>query len=153
MRPIINPLEDTPSDHLYVKAFRFYKKDEKGGNTIDAVALNDREHFVQPRAIIGFKMADTIEILYEALQNADTNRKKKFVVNKVKSVLSDCAPNNVYSAVLSTYLLYELESYISLKDLLKKLDLWDDELKELESLLLSLAMPEPDKIIGSKQGV
>lgn len=141
--PIVNPLEDTPSDHMYVKAFRFYKKDEKGCNTIVAVALNDREHFVQPRATIGFRMADSIEDLYELVQNANTARKRTNVVNKLKNLLYECGPAHAYSAVLSTYLLYELETYRSLKSYLKKLDLWDDELKDIESLLSSLAMPAP----------
>ena len=75
--PIVNPLEDTPADYLYVRAFRFYGKDKKGHNTIEAVALNDREHFVEARSTIAFKIADTIQLLYERVQEVDTEKKKE----------------------------------------------------------------------------
>lgn len=143
--PIVNPLTDTPAEHLYVKAFRFYKKDDKGKNTIDAVALNDRAHFAEPRATIGFRIAEEISSLYEAIQDANTYRKKRNYVNRIKSVMNECGPKHVYSAVLSTFLLYELDTYESLKQYLKGHDLWDDEFEEIESLLHSIAMPAPVK--------
>ena len=143
--PIVNPLEDQPAEHLYVRAFRFYKKDNKGQNTIDAVALNDRKHFVEPRASIGFGIADMIETYYVAIQGADTDRKKKFWINKIKDTLNECGPSNVYSAVVSTYILYEFETYRLLKGFLVSKGLWDDELEEIEACLKSIALPPPQQ--------
>lgn len=145
-KPIVNPLEDTPSNHLFVRAFRFYKKDEKGDNTITAVALNDRQHFVEPRSSIGFRIADDLELLYESIQSADSERKRKNCINRIKEVLSSCGPENVYSAVLSTYLLYELDAYRLLKCYLEEHGLWDDELEMTEKLLRSIAMPAPESL-------
>lgn len=143
--PIVNPLEDTPADHLYVRAFRFYGKDKKGDNTIEAVALNDRVHFVEARSTIAFKIADTIQSLYESVQEADTERKKRNCVNRIKSALNECGPNHVYSAVLSTYILYEFDTYVALRQFLKEQNLWDGELENIESRLRSIAMPAPIK--------
>jgi hypothetical protein len=42
--PIINPVLDKPKEHLYLKAFRFYGKSEKGENTIDFL----RKYFKLP---------------------------------------------------------------------------------------------------------
>lgn len=143
VEPIVNPLEDVPSDHLYVKSFRYYKKDRKGKNTIEVVALNDREHFVNPRSNIGFKIADIIENLYELAQVADTSRKKIRVVNQLKGTLKECGPQHEYSAVLATFVLYELVTYQQFKVFLENNSLWDDELDELEKILRMIALPEP----------
>ena len=140
--PIVNPLEDIPANHLFVKSFRFYNRDEKGQNTIEAVALNDREHFVNSRSAIGFKIADTLEDIYELAKQADSDRKKKRVVNRLKVVLSDCGPKHEYSAVLATYVLYEVVTYRNLKAFLKENSLWDSELDDLENVLEMIAMPE-----------
>ena len=143
VEPIVNPLEDVPSDHLFVKSFQYNKKDTKGKNTIEVVALNDREHFVNPRSDIGFRIADTIEDLYELAQMADTPRKKIRVVNRLKGILDACGPQHEYSAVLATYVLYELTTYQHLKVLLENNSLWDNELDKLEKVLKMIALPEP----------
>lgn len=144
--PIVNPLEDTPARHLYVRVLRYYGIDTKGRNTIDVVALNDRDHFVNARSSIAFHIADEIETLYDAIQKAKTGVSTKRYVNQIKSVLNECTPKQPYSAVLSTYLLYELPSYHSLKCFLQDCELWDDELEELETLLYSIALPAPEKL-------
>lgn len=144
-KPIVNPLEDTPAEHLYIKAFRFYKKDTKGENTIEAVALNDRSHFVNRRSEIGFQIADAVDGLYEQMQMADTDRKRRNVANRLKGLLKECGPKQVYSAVLATFVLYELDIYQELKMLLKDKGMWDCELEEIELLLQSIAMPAPKK--------
>ncbi len=142
--PIVNPLEDFPREHLYVKAFRFYGKDIKGQNTISAVALNDRAHFVSSRSLIGFKISDMLEGYYEALINTTGDRAKRNFVNRIKSVLKDCGPLNEYSAVISTYILYEFDTYKLLKDFMQMNKLWDCELEQIEKDLKSIALPPPE---------
>lgn len=117
---------------MYVKCFRFYKKNEKGQNTIDAVALNDREHFVNPRSEIGFKIADALEAHFTLIKLADTIIKKRNAVNKIKNTLRDCGSKYVYSAVLSTFVLYELPVYKAIECFLKKEKLWDNELDSIK---------------------
>lgn len=140
---IVNPLVDDPKDYLYVKAFRFYKKNLIGGNTIDAVALNNREHFVNPRSEIGFKIAESLDDNWDRLQKADTKRKKVNVINRIKSILCNCGPKNVYSAVLSTYVLYEVETYKEIETFLKMNNLWDEELEGIKKDLLFCSLPAP----------
>lgn len=67
-KPIVNPLVDTPKNHLFVRGFRFYKRDDKGENTIKAVALNDRKHFVNPRGEMAIRIVDEIEETYKHLK-------------------------------------------------------------------------------------
>lgn len=123
--PIVNPLADQPRDFLYVKAFRFYMKNEKGQNTIRALALNDRDHFVNPRSEIGFRIVETL-------------------VNRIKSTLSECGLKHIYSAVLSTHILYESPVMRKLEERLQALDQWDEELEAIRRELESIALPSPD---------
>lgn len=140
--PIVNPLVDVPGESLYVKGFRFYKKNEKGHNTIDAVALSDRDHFVNPRALIGLSLAEKLEAYFERIKEVDTLRRRQNAMNNIKSLLRDCGPQHVYSAVLSTYILYELPTYKELEDYLRGQSLWDEELEEIKTSLLTIALPE-----------
>lgn len=141
--PIVNPLVDEPKDFLFVKSFRFYKKNLKGQNTIEAVALNDREHFVIPRSEIGFQIADNLEAYLENLMlGANTPGKQRNIIGKIKNLLSECGPKHIYSAVLSTYVLYELETYKELKSYMEARGLWDSELMEIEKELSAIALPE-----------
>ncbi|RKU71717.1 HNH endonuclease [Parabacteroides sp. AF17-3] len=140
---IVNPLVDDPKDYLYVKAFRFYKKNSIGENTIDAVSLNSREHFVSPRSKIGFEIADSLDDNWDRLQKADTKRQKVNVINRIKGILRNCGPENIYSAVLSTYVLYEIETYNEIEEFLKKNDLWDEELEDIKKNLLFCSLPAP----------
>lgn len=141
--PIVNPLTDYPKDYLYVKSFRFYKKNEKGQNTIEAVALNDREHFVNPRFEIGIKIAETLEANREILITTTNPIRRRHAINRIKNVLKDCGPEHVYSAVLSTYVLYENPTYTDIKTYLTENALWDKELEEIEKTLLVCALPAP----------
>jgi hypothetical protein len=144
-RPIVNPLIDYPCNHLFVRSFRFYKKDEKGQNTIDAVALNDRNHFVTVRSEIGFRIADDLEECFENLKNALNNPiKERKTLNRIKNRLKDCGSKKPYSAVLSTYILYEVPVYREMEQFLKEVYLWDDEFQEIKEDLLFCTLPEPE---------
>ena len=61
--PIINPCVDNPKDHLYIQNYRFYGKTEKGRLTIDIVALNDREHFVNKRFKMLIKLLKILKLI------------------------------------------------------------------------------------------
>lgn len=138
--PIVNPSVDNPQDHLFVKSFRFYGKDLVGKNTIDCLNLNDRKQFVESRSSDSCSIADHIELLdWEA---ADTDRKKRNIVNKLLSIMNSCDRRNAYSAVLATYLLYELPTYIQLKSKIQSDGYWNDALQAKEDELREIALPE-----------
>lgn len=140
--PIVNPLVDEPRDYLYVKAFRFYERNEKGYTTKEALALNDRAHFVTPRSNIGFGIADHLEALFDKLKADDTDRKRRNTLSKIKTTLESCGPESEYSAVVSTYILYEFDTYISIEQYLRNEGMWDSELDDIKSMLESIAMPK-----------
>lgn len=142
--PIVNPLTDEPKDYLYVKSFRFYKKNSIGQNTIEAVALNNREHFVNPRFEIGIRIAETLEANYEILTATSSLIRRNHAIDRIKTALKDCGPEHVYSAVLSTYIIYETPVYKDIKTCLQKDGLWDAELEKIEKTLLACALPPPE---------
>jgi uncharacterized protein (TIGR02646 family) len=140
--PIVNPLVDEPKDFMFVKAFRYYKRDEKGQTTIDVLSINDRTHFVSPSANIGFAIADKIETLFEKLKVDNTERKRRSTLSKLKSALEECGPENEYSAVISTFILYECETYNDLECYLVANHLWDAEFEAIKKQLSAIAMPK-----------
>lgn len=140
--PIVNPLFDNPSDHLYVECFRYYRKDLKGKNTLDAVDINNDTHFTLPRAEITFKIVAILETNYESLKLAITEQEKKKFVNKIKSALEDCGPSKEFSAVISTHILYENHILPEIENYLKDNYLWDDELEELKNAMIRIALPK-----------
>jgi len=140
--PIVNPLIDTPKEFLYVKAFKYYPRNNKGETTIDVLAINDRIHFTNPRAELGFKIAENISNLFEILKSASTQTKQKNALSKIKSALEECGPKYEYSAVISTYILYEDETYQNLEKYLKDNNLWDSDFEYIKQSLAEIAMPK-----------
>jgi len=141
--PIVNPIEDDPKDFLFVKCFRFYPKDNnKGRNTIDAVGLNDQDNFVIPRARIAFDYADRLEAEYLSLRDADTDRKRHIRINRIKSILKKCYPTEEYSAVISSFILYDWPKFHDMVDYLKDSDLWDNDFEEIITRITTISLPE-----------
>lgn len=140
--PIVNPLVDEPKDYMYVKAFRFYKRDEIGQRTIETLALNDKLHFIDPRSKMGFDIADHLESLYEKLKADNTDRKRRNTLSSIKSTLESCGPEYEYSAVVSTFILYEFDTYQDMELYLRNEGLWDSELDNIKSKLQAIAMPK-----------
>lgn len=137
--PIVNPLTDTPGDHLTVKAFRYYAKTEKGQNTIDATGINDRKQFVEPRSAIAFKTAELLELLLEKFNTSSKGRKNQ-AAQRIKSLLEECGPKSPYSAVIATYLLYELPTYQHMKSTLQAAGCWDEAFIAIDNQLTEIAM-------------
>jgi len=80
--------------------------------TIDVVNLNDRERLVKKRFDIGVKLCDELEDLLEMATEYDNGK-------------SD------FSATAATVILHE-ESYSQIKQLFINLNLWNNELIDLE---------------------
>ena len=138
---IVNPLVDNPQDYLFVKAFRYYAKNDnnKGEVTITVLNLNNTDQFTKPRSEIYFRIIDTLRDNVEKLCSDDTPRKQKNTLNRIKQCLKEAFPQYPYSAVLATSIL-ESEEYNKIKDLVNSKDLWDDELDEIERTLNSIAL-------------
>lgn len=141
--PIVNPLNDIPKDFLYVQGFRYYPRDNspKGDTTIKVLALNDYFHFVCPRAEIALSIADHMETLFDNLKLLiETGKNVNRTLSKIKSLLESCGPTYVYSAVISTYILYECNLYQQLETFLKEHNYWDSEFESIKSMLLGISL-------------
>lgn len=139
--PIVNPLTDNPGDYLYIKGFRFHAKNEKGKNTIEAVALNDRIHFVTPRADSAFLIIDLLSAHYKLLLEVKTDRKRNNTINRIKSILEQSGPQHEFSAAISTYLLYEDPLFQEIKSYLISIEKWDEQFQQIEAELTRIALP------------
>lgn len=138
---IVNPLVDNPQDYLFVKAFRYYAKNDnkKGENTITVLDLNNTNQFTKNRSIIYFRIIDTLRDNVEKLGSDDTLLKRKNTLNRIKQCLKEAFPQCPYSAVLATSVL-ESEEYTSMKKLVQEKDLWDNQFDDLENTLKSIAL-------------
>ncbi|OQP62764.1 hypothetical protein A3860_25960 [Niastella vici] len=131
--PIVNPLVDSPKDHLYIKNFRFYHKSIIGRRTIDYTALNDRKHFVGKRFKIGMKVIEIIEEIRLNLEplciDVFSNELQiKRLLNSYKNLLAEAKREEEYSATISTIILSDDNNNILL-NILAENDLLDDELE------------------------
>lgn len=140
--PIVNPIVDTPRDHLYINACRFGYKDEKGKNTIDAVALNDTDNIMVPRFRVVCYTMDNIKDRFDLLKAASTLKEVNIRLRKLKNSIAQCGPEYPYSAACATHLLYEWDEFPIIRDYLENKGLWDDDFRQLISKLESIALPK-----------
>lgn len=137
--PIINPTEDDPRDSLILKNYRFKAKNDLGRMTIDVLNLNDRKKIMLPRFCIGDAITDKIEEQLEKVKDSYTLykenvRKRSRMKATMKDILSEGLPEAEYSAIVATVLL-EDENYFDLKKILNDLNIWDEEMDNMENSL------------------
>ncbi|MFE0587959.1 HNH endonuclease [Pantoea vagans] len=143
LEPIINHAINNPADHLYLKAFRLKGKDRLGEMTVDALNLNDSEHFVTERCKVGTFVAENIEVADEKLRNfiASPIPARKTALNKViKALLNQCQKNALFCAV-SSATLHDSEEYASVRSMMIAHDIWTTQFEELHLLSLKLRLP------------
>jgi len=135
LEPIINPIFDNPKEHLYISAYRFFPKTSIGKRTIEVLALNDREHFVNPRSAIGEKINELLCDLHEDIENLanslSPNNTVEIVARRFKKLLLQSTRQNEYSATLSTVILTN-EFFKEIEKYLMNNNLWDSEFIELK---------------------
>lgn len=139
--PIVNPVFDNPGVHLYVKAYRFYERDEKGKNTIKKVALNDEVHFVEPRHSSAEIITEQLEDKFALLKKAATSEEADVRIRSLKKILKSCGPHSEFSAVIATHILYEWKDVGILQKYLNDNGYWDQEFEDLFKILKSIALP------------
>lgn len=138
--PIVNPFEQNPQDYFYVKHYRYYSKNASVEKivrtTIDVLGLNDTEEKVKLRFEMGEALIEQIQSTYEfASENkeilSNDTRKRNRVLRGCRNLLKKGTKEAEYAAFMATIIKSELD-YKKLKDLLKELYLWDDELQKLD---------------------
>ena len=141
--PIVNPTIDDPKLHLYIKGYRFYGITEKGKNTIEAVALNDDEHFVKNRFIVGNDIIQALNSEFDSLIESTTDRQKKTRINRIKNILYRGLPDKQYAASNATAIVFENGRYQELLDYLESNGLWDEDLESITSTIQNIALIPP----------
>lgn len=146
--PIINPTEIDPRDMFYMKNYRYYSIDcdpnSLGNISIDVLDINNYEEKAQLRFIIGNKLCSEFRKLYHDVAELGDNiltdtRKKNRIYNNCLNNLKLCTRNSRFGASMAT-VLQESEDYKALRDLLKKYNVWDDEMEKLHKESLSICL-------------
>lgn len=131
--PIINPFEDNPREYIFFLSGRLYSRDTEGigQNTIDYCALNDRHHFVTPRAILSLLVVDDLEAIYR-LNFIDgdikqlSQRRQKNQINRIKGYFAGINRKAEFSACTATSVI-DAPFFSDLIIALKNNQFWDDE--------------------------
>ena len=147
--PIINPFIQNPQDYFYINNYRYYSKnnnvDSIARETIEVLGLNDTEEIVKLRFSHGEAICDEIQNIYElAIENKDILntdvRKKNRVLRGCKNILKHGTKTSEFGAFMATIIQTD-DDFLKLKDLLVDLNLWDDELAELDKETKSIILP------------
>jgi uncharacterized protein (TIGR02646 family) len=130
--PIIHPVKDTPSEHIYFRAYCLKGKTTIGKTTIKELALNDPDRLQDVRYQIGKEFLLQLENALESLERFDKGELKKITkgANQFMRLLKMCLPSAVYSATKATLLFHE-EDYQEICTLLKKHNAWTEEIEQL----------------------
>lgn len=140
VEPIINPFEQNPQEYFCIKHYRYYSKnsevEEIVRRTIDVLELNNTENVVMLRFKIGEALIQEIQDIYEfAIENKDILCSKTVKRNRVlrgcRNILKKGTKDAEYAAFMSSIIMGD-SYYKKLRELLKELNLWDDELQELD---------------------
>lgn len=137
-KPIVNPYEEDPKNHLALRLYRLRGKTEKGSRTIDITNLNHSERLVMSRFRIGEKVHQLVETSWERYnvytEKKDT-RSKNRVIGVVEGLLKECQPAADYAASTATMLLTDIK-FTELIVFLKADSIWTQELEDyLQSAL------------------
>ncbi|MGH1336348.1 MAG: HNH endonuclease [Aureispira sp.] len=130
--PIIHPVKDTPSNHIYFRAYCFRGKTVLGKTTIKELELNDPDRLQDVRYQIGKEFLLQLENALESLVRFDKGELKKISkgYNQFVRLLKTCLPQANYSATKAT-LLFNEEDYQEICSLLKKHNHWTQEIDDL----------------------
>ncbi len=141
--PIVNPFLDDPKDYFYMRAYRYYAKNNnpKATLTIEVVALNDRSHFVTPRFRIGDKISETLSDLQSRVEDVLIAKRQRKYISQVKGLMMQGNRKEEYAALVSTVILSD-DNYKLIEDFLRNNSLWDDELEDAKKELEFCALPE-----------
>lgn len=130
--PIIHPVLDNPKEHIYLKDFRFYSITEKGKNTIKFTGLNDRKHWVEPRAKLAFTIQERLSDIQEQLDDLEKGKTKDRLLRQIKFLMLEGTKTAEFSAVTATTILND-DNFLFIKNTFQKEALWDEKLIQLES--------------------
>lgn len=140
LEPIINPAIDNPKDYLVVYNFRYKSKNRNklGQNTIDILCLNSTIELVKPRIEVCIAIFEKLERIREDIKDYKCSlrvgvKRRNTIIDSIKRVLSFAQPTESYSAIVSNAIMNDSD-YKYIKETMLELNLWNNELEELESI-------------------
>ncbi len=133
--PIIDPSKKYPREHLFVRSYRLYPKDELGRLTIDVLYLNASDRLVRPRFEVGDKTHEMISLILELARDYDTGTAKHAhrenrMVSSTKNLIRQGLSESAYAATVATEIT-DSSDFCELRHILQHNHLWDDETEEL----------------------
>lgn len=138
--PIINPFNEDPKNHIYLRSYMYKSKDSLGKSTIEVLDLNDTSRLVIARCKIGTEINKLLCEYLEEINNGLTARGSKTrFKNKFRGLLKKCLPAAEYSAVCSTELVTSKE-YAEIIEDMKAQELWDAEFEKYHNIVTSIAL-------------
>ena len=149
-KPMIHPVLDNPREHLYLKNYRFYGRTQKGKNTIEAVDLNDRKHWGNPRFEMCSKIHEKLEEIEEQLSDLQTYKTQRRLIKTLKNLLWEGTKEYEFSAVAATIILHD-DNYILIKKTFQDNGIWDEEFVILESEVVYCAMDIENKNVAKSK--
>ncbi|QHM59361.1 hypothetical protein C7M46_00004 [Pediococcus pentosaceus] len=142
--PFIDPSEQNPQNLFTINNYRYVpkKNNEKARKTIEVLGLNSVDKLVLNRFAVGNALLERIEKLYKSVSvNQDDYNSLVPNATELVGVLESVQRNNAYSATISS-LLINSEYYKKVKDIFKKNNVWDDDLKKLDSEARKIAFDQ-----------
>lgn len=150
LKPIINPFLQNPQDYFYIKQYRYYSKnrmvEDVARETIGVLGLNDTEEISMSRFLQGEALSEQIQDIYELAKEhkdilmTDTQKRNR-VLRGCKNILKKGTPKAEFAAFMATIIQTD-DDFARLKELLKELKLWNNELDlldiEVQSIVLSV---------------
>ena len=119
--PIINPFEDNPQDYFYITNYRYRSKNKN----VDNIVRNTIN-------VLADKIITIYDLAIEYQSTLSDNiPKRNRVLKGCKNLLKLCINTAEFSAFMATTI-QEDDYYKKLKNLLQELNIWDEELDELD---------------------
>lgn len=133
---IIHPVNDKPNEHLKFNLYFLKGKTELGKTTVQVMQLN-HVRVLQPRQKIGLKtrqQLDNLEDWVEQYVETPSVRLRNKIHAYLQGILIEAQPDSEYSATVAT-VIWNDDSYRTIKDFFQKQDWWNSEFQELEKAI------------------
>jgi hypothetical protein len=143
---IVDPTQVEPSDHLFLRNYRYVERTPVGEWTIFALSLNDIKRSSYPRFLVGQKIEEALEGARETVvswgQSGPSDRSLRRVLKTIAGLLSETEPDAAYSATAATALI-ESDHYRQIREELVRLQAWTPDLESLHNEAMRAALIGP----------
>ena len=141
--PIVDPIHDRPSDHLYVRCGRFFSKDEKGRSTIEVLKLNDEVNLLCARFEVCRCCEKSLRECEFWMKRSAAPSDRCEVRKKLLALLRGGLPDREYAATVATCLLCDNGELLrEVEAQLRVWQLWDEEMERTKEALRQIALPK-----------